>query len=128
MDEGDALQRARDWLEALNDGERERFRKTLAPDAVFVQRGDGREDAGAEAVEEACFRWRGLFVGLHADIAAAFGTADRAALEIVWRGIVRETGVHVAFPACLLFALEGGRIARIAGYYDRLFLTERARG
>ena len=119
----------RAWLDAFNDGERERFRALLAEDVVFVQRPLDREERGGDVVTASFFEWRAGFLGLQGEIRDAFESADRVAAEVVWRGIAKtrraaSLGREVGFPACFLFALREGDIVEIIDYYDRLSFAQ----
>lgn len=128
MSEGTALGVVRAWLEAFNDGERERFAGLLGPEVSFVQRATDERSDGDAAVEESFWRWRGGFLGLHGEIVDAFDAGERAVAQVEWTGLVKARGVEISFPACFVFTVRDGAIVDIVNYYDVLSFAKGLEG
>jgi steroid delta-isomerase-like uncharacterized protein len=124
--ENQTLAVAREIIEALNAGDRERFSACLTADAVWHSAATGENHTGRDTVTRNLFGYRGTFPDLHEEIANAFASPDQAVIETVVTGTydgkviptIPGSGARVNFPLCYLFRVSNGKIARVTTYVD----------
>ena len=125
------LELMREWVDAFNRGDRERFMAMLADDAVEKSQAIGIEFKGPEKMTRWFWNWRSPFPDLRWEIVDSFADGDRGVLELMWNGThqgelktpdatIPPTGRSVAFPQCFVVTTREGKIARIVVYTDRM--------
>jgi len=122
----DTLRVARDCIDALNEGDQERLKGDLAPDAVWHSAATGETIEGGDNVARNLFGYRGTFPDLHEEITNAFASGDQAVAETVVTGTyegknvptIPGSGRRVTLPLCYLFRVQDGKVARITTYMD----------
>src|ERR671927_1494646 len=77
----DTLEIARQFIDALNQGDRERFTSYLDENAVWHSAATGEIENGRDDVSHNLFGYRGEFPDLHEEISNAFASGDLAAVE-----------------------------------------------
>jgi steroid delta-isomerase-like uncharacterized protein len=133
MSSQNTLRVARDCIEALNQGDKERLKANLAPDAVWHSAATGETIEGGDNIARNLFGYRGTFPDLHEEITNAFASEDQAVAETMVTGTYEGTAVptipgsgkHITFPLCYLFRVQAGKVARITTYMDyRTMMSE----
>lgn len=130
----DPISLARDMIDAFNAGDRERFRASLAPDAVEREHATRTTVNGADAAVAHDFAWKEAFPDARGEVTAAIAEGARVALQITWTGThegelrgpggsaVPATGRSVTVPACMVLEVRDGAIASSDHYFDLLTL------
>ena len=120
------LEIARQLIDALNQGDQERFKSFLDPDAVWNSAATGEIENGPDDIARSLFSFRGTFPDLHEEVANAFASADHAALETVATGTydgaviptIPGSGRHVNLQLCYIFRIHNGKIIKLTTYMD----------
>jgi steroid delta-isomerase-like uncharacterized protein len=127
----DPIAVVRDNIEAFNQGDKERFRAQLAPDAVYREYATGREVHGAGEVTDVAFAWRDAFPDARGEITNVFASGDQVTLQITWTGTqtgalvspsgtIPPTGKQVSIPAVEVITIRDGKPAATDHYFDLL--------
>jgi steroid delta-isomerase-like uncharacterized protein len=122
----DPLTIVEQFIDALNQGDRERFSSYLHPEAVWHSAATGEIENGRDDVARNLFGFRGGFPDLHEEITNAFASDDQAVLETVVTGTydaaaipnLPGSGRHVSLPLCYLLRVSDGKIIGITTYMD----------
>ena len=119
---------ARENLEALNAGDRGRFRATLAADSVYDEVGTRRRVLGSDRITEAVHGWKRAFPNAKGTITNAVAGDGMVALEVTWEGtytgpllgpggVIAYSGSRQPKRAVHVFTFEGSKIKRFHQYY-----------
>src|SRR5919201_7121823 len=126
----DLIALAREDIESFNAGDWDRFRDTLAPDAVYVEPGTQRRVEGQDAILEVNRGWKAAFPDAHGTITDEFACGDRVAIQITWEGTqsgplalptgaeIQATNRRVTVQACQVMRVSDGKIAEACHYFD----------
>ncbi|HLJ67034.1 MAG TPA: nuclear transport factor 2 family protein [Chloroflexota bacterium] len=114
------LEIVQEHIASFNDGDRDRFRETLSPDAVMAFRAVDRVCRGVDDICAAYWALRDHFADVHFQITGGFSTDTHAIVETIRSCNSKLNGVRVTVPECIVFAIRGGRIASISYYTDRM--------
>lgn len=124
----DAIGLARQLLEAFNGGNRDQFGSLLTDDVVQVEPG-GATFNGPKEVTANMWSYRNTFPDLQATVTDAFGSGDKAALEVTFAGTYEpytygKEAKRVTSDACMVAVAGGERISRFTIYIDRLAMLD----
>ena len=133
--EQDVLRVARENIDAFSSGDRDRFRATLAADAVYDELATGRRVQGADKVTEVSFSWRQAFPDARGTITNALASGETAVLEILWEGTqtgalatpggeLPASGRRVRIPAVQVIRVSGGKLQEGRHYFDMLGMLQ----
>lgn len=122
----EALRLARECIDALNQGKKEKLVARLAPDAVWHSAATGETFDGGDTIALNLFGYRATFPDLHEEITNAYASADQATIETIVTGTydgtvvptVPGSGKHIRLPLCYLFRVQDGKITAITTYMD----------
>ena len=122
MTDSNPLHVYREWLEALNRSDWERFSERLAPDAEFVFThllpDDSARLRGRDAMVTSFTRWRSGFTGLHGEIVASVSELDWISIALWWTGIT-TAGNEIGFASCHWANVSGELIVEMVDYFDQ---------
>jgi steroid delta-isomerase-like uncharacterized protein len=128
----DAIAVARGNIDAFNAGDWERFRNTLAPDAIYDELATQRRLQRDDAVE-ASKGWKAAFPDSKGTITNAFASGDQVTLEVTWEGTqtgpmesqmgtIPPSGKPVRIPAVQVVTVSGDHIKETRHYFDLMGL------
>ncbi|HZD06143.1 MAG TPA: ester cyclase [Longimicrobiales bacterium] len=131
MDEQKLLEVARGSVEAFNGRDWDRFRSTLAPNAVYDEVGSGRKRTGRDDILETIKGWTQAFSDVEGTIDHTVVSGDTAILEITYRGThdgtlegpagsVGPTGKTIATRCVEVVRISDGLIVENRNYFDML--------
>jgi steroid delta-isomerase-like uncharacterized protein len=123
----------RETVEAMNAGDRTRFRASLTDDAIEREQPSRAVYQGADEMTAAAWAFREAFPDLHGEVTNAFDSGDRGVMEVVWCGTherdfdlsdrsIPATGKRIEWPICYVFTVRDGRVAAFTTYFDTLTL------
>jgi steroid delta-isomerase-like uncharacterized protein len=126
---------AREQVEAFNDGDWERMRAELAPDARYDEYGTGRKADGPEKLVELYKGWKQAFPDAAGTVTGACASGDTAALEVIWKGThtgpmttaegtIPASGKRQETPGAIFYSFEGDKIKEVRQYFDSLTLLK----
>jgi steroid delta-isomerase-like uncharacterized protein len=135
MTEQEMIQLARENIESFNDGDKERFKATLAPDSLYDEVGTHRRVRGAEQIAEAVHGWKEAFPDARGTITKAVAGDSTATVELTWEGThtgplagpggtIPASGKHQTTRAVQVFTFEGDRIKESHHYFDMMTLLQ----
>ena len=110
MAEQDLIKIGREFVEAVNAGDWQRFKATLAPDVVHDEWATHRHLEGADAFVQLAQGWKQAFPDLRGTATNAFASGNTVGMEVTWEGTHTGplTGLGETIPA------SGKRILREA--------------
>jgi steroid delta-isomerase-like uncharacterized protein len=125
----------RESVEAMNAGDKLRFRSSLTDDAMEREQPSGQVYQGADTMTDTAWIFREAFPDLHGEVTNAFGLGDHGVMEVVWRGThardfrlddrtLPATGKRIEWPVCYVFTVSDGKIAAFTTYFDTLTLFD----
>ena len=125
----------RENIEAFNAGDEERFKATLAADAVYREFGTQRTVEGRDEIGKLTFEWKQSFPDAHGTVTSISETAEGAVAEILWEGThsgdmetpsgtIPASGKQVHIPASMVVTIEGGKVKEDRHYFDMMTLLQ----
>jgi steroid delta-isomerase-like uncharacterized protein len=131
----DAIQVAREDVEAFNDGDWERFRASLTDDSVYEEFATQRRVDGADEIIAANQAWKEAFPDARGTIENAVASGGTVTLEITWRGtqsgpLATEQGEipasnrQVEVHAVQVMEVSDGKVRRNRHYFDMLSMLQ----
>jgi steroid delta-isomerase-like uncharacterized protein len=131
----DLTQLAADLIDAFNKADWERFRGTLAPDAVYAETGTGRRVEGADAYVQLCQGWKVALPDVRGTIRGAVASGDTVAQELLWEGAhtgpmqtpggtLEPSGARISVEASLWARFDGDKAREVHHYLDVLTLLQ----
>jgi len=126
----------RENLDAFNAGDWPRMRESITPGSVYVEPATGRSVEGADAIIEVNEGWKAAIPDAQGTVTSEFGSGDRVATEITWRGThsgplelptggaIPPSGRSIEVPAVQVCRIEDGKLAEVHHYFDMLSLLE----
>ncbi len=126
---GDAINLAKAGVEAFNDGDWEHSRRTLAPNAVYVEVATGRRTEDVESFIQLAKAWRSAFPDAKGTVTGALEGGTTAVLEITWAGThtgplatpageIPATGKKMSVAAVQIVETSNGKITEARHYFD----------
>jgi steroid delta-isomerase-like uncharacterized protein len=118
-------------ITAYNQKDWGKAKETLAPDAVYDEKGTHRRIQGAGEIINAWQGWAKAFPDSKATILREFASGDTAVFELVWKGVhtgplqtptgtIPASNKPIEMPACQVVQVEGGKVKSASHYFDML--------
>ena len=118
-------------ITAYNQKDWGKAKETLAPDAVYDEKGTHRRIQGAGEIISAWQGWAKAFPDSKATILREFASGDTAVFELVWKGVhtgplqtptgtIPASNKPIEMPACQVVQVEGGKVKSASHYFDML--------
>jgi steroid delta-isomerase-like uncharacterized protein len=125
-DTDDILQLARDAIDALNQGDEDRFKAHVSADAVWRSAATGETSQGPDAITVSMFGYRSTFPDFNEQIVNAFADGQHVAIETLATGTyegrriptVPGSGDRIELPVCYIMEIREGQITRLTAYMD----------
>jgi steroid delta-isomerase-like uncharacterized protein len=126
---------AREFVDAFNAGDWERFERTLAADVAYEETGTGRHVNGRPDYVELSRGWKTAFPDVVGEVRRVAATGDTVVQDVVWRGThtgplatasgeVPATGNHVEVDGCMWYDVGAGEVTRIRHFLDVLAILQ----
>ena len=125
-----AIQLAKEGVEAFNRADWNRSREIATPDTVYNELGTGCRVQGIDAFLELSKGWRSAFPDATGTVTSELESGDTAVIEVIWTGTqkgelitptgdkIPATGKKVSVPAVQIVRVSGGKIAETKHYFD----------
>jgi ketosteroid isomerase-like protein len=123
----------RQWIDAVNSGDRRLCRASWRHDILWTNRASGQQLSGRDQVTDYLWSWRDGFPDLNVEITDSFRQVSRGLVETNWtgmltrplrsrRGTIAPTGQRLSWTSAYVIGLLDDRIATISEYFDPLSL------
>lgn len=133
VDVQQAVQVARENIEAFNAGDWQRARATLAAGVVMDEVATNRLVEGADEAVELLRGWKQAFSDARGTVTNAFGTEDTAVLEVTYEGThdgsletpqgsIPPSGKTATVRGVMVVRVADGKIVEAREYFDLLTL------
>ncbi|MBI1885983.1 MAG: ester cyclase [Chloroflexi bacterium] len=135
MAERDAINLARENIEAFNVADWGRLKSTLAADSVYDEVGTQRRIQGADRIVDALKGWKQAMPDAKGTVTNAFASGNTATLEITWEGTqtgpltgpagtIPPSGKRQTTRAAFIVMIEGDQIKESHQYFDMMTLLQ----
>jgi steroid delta-isomerase-like uncharacterized protein len=125
----EAIQLARETVDAFGAADWDRLRALLAPDAVWEQICTQERIEGPDGIVDLNRRWKQAFPDARGDIMTAVGVEDAALLEVTFsgrqdgplespQGAIPPSGKQATVRAAIVVEVRDGRITQVREYFD----------
>jgi steroid delta-isomerase-like uncharacterized protein len=130
-----AVDLGREGVEAFNAGDWDRFRDTMAPDAVYQEPATQRRAQGLDEILAINQGWKEAFPDAHGTITSATGSGDEGTIEVTWQGThtgtlaspmgdIPPTQRQVTVEAVQVIQAADGRVVSEHHYFDALRMMQ----
>ena len=132
----DAIDVARESIEAFNAGDFDRLRSLLADDSIEEELSTQRRFEGADAQVEAARDWKEAFPDGQGTIDGAYADGNTVTIELTWEGTqsgpmrtpdgqeIAPSNKRVKVQACEIMEIEDGKIQATRHYFDLMTLLQ----
>ena len=135
MAEQDLIRVARESVDPFSAGDWQRFKATIAPDAVYQELATQRRVQGADQIVQTVQGWRQALPDSRGTVTRALASGDTVVLEITWEGTqtgpletpggsIPPSGKRVTVQAVQVLTVQGDKIKENRHYFDMLGLLQ----